>query len=609
MTLFDDNLRALRSTDPVLADRVERGGEDAPVALQKSQTGMPIAIVEMNGQAYALHHPQDPVQHAQELISRAQGIHEAQNLILLGCGLGYTPLLLLQVRSAWQHIYILEPSLSVFRKAQQAFDFSALFQHPAVRFIVGQEPGLVYQGVMGHLMDLMANPVLMMDNPPITAAFPEWAAQARQEIQEAMRLGQSGLHTKFRDGPLTLSNLTHNLEAIFNSPGIKDVGTLCRNVPAIIVAAGPSLIKNIDLLKQAQRHFLIIACDTAYNTLVNRDIIPHLVVTVDPTELNLRHFPAERYGHDSFLLFDPECRPEIVEKFPHRLTYMTDKHPFFNWLDREMGGKGIIPKGGMVSQAGMQAAFYLGCSPVILVGQDLALDLETCTTHADGTALCRKVTFSQEKEDFVEISVPDRQETTLERIFWVEGVNGEKVPTTQNFLVYINMLQEDIRREGVRVIDATEGGAKIAGTVIQTLEETLKREQKEKINLSEIMTELLEKFIHWRPHKTPRIRQNLRTLMQRKRALALQGLKYLEGHPQARLEDLSAQMERSRQQIFSDPVSEYLIEYAAPQELFDFLKLGPANASIEDQRETLRRRFLALLKATEYAEVRLNPIF
>ena len=182
-------------------------------------------------------------------------------------------------------------------------------------------------------------------------------------------MGHSGLLTKFRDGPLTISNLMRNLENIFNAPGISEIGTLCRNIPAIIVAAGPSLSKNIDLLRDAQRNFLIIASDTVYGMLLNHNIVPHFVVTVDPTELNLRHFPAERYGTESFLIFDPESRPEIVDKFTFSLTYMTDKHPFFNWLDQQTGGKGIIRKGGMVSQTALQIAFFLGCSPVILVGR------------------------------------------------------------------------------------------------------------------------------------------------------------------------------------------------------------------------------------------------
>ena len=56
-------------------------------------------------------------------------------------------------------------------------------------------------------------------------------------------------------------------------------------------------------------------------------------------------------------------------------------------------------------------------------------------------------------------------------------------------------------------------------------------------------------------------------------------------------------------------MAEYLLENAAPQELFEFLKLGPANATPEQQRQQLRNRFSALLNAVTHAEQQMQEWF
>ena len=61
-----------------------------------------------------------------------------------------------------------------------------------------------------------------------------------------------------------------------------------RDMPAIVVAAGPSLNKNIDELKRAKGKAFIIAVDTAIKPLLKKGIIPDMFAIVDgkkPIEL------------------------------------------------------------------------------------------------------------------------------------------------------------------------------------------------------------------------------------------------------------------------------------------------------------------------------------
>ncbi|MDP8243592.1 MAG: DUF115 domain-containing protein [Candidatus Hinthialibacter antarcticus] len=602
MDIQQANLNALQQRYPQLAARIQSAEQDAEVALRNTDTAYPTLVVQKHGQWAALHHPQDPVMHAQQFVQSIDGLESARNLMMFGFGLGYAALLVQQVMKEPQRILLLEPSLSVFRAALQTIDLSSLLVDPCVEIVIGGQPCAIRQAVLNHLMDFMANSVIAVEFPPVVGAFAEWAEAAKQEAQDTLRFGQSGLVTKFKDGPLTLRNLLGNLDAITTTPGLSALGESFKNVPAIIIAAGPSLAKNIDQLRGLEQHFLLIAVDTAYELLLKHGVKPHIVVTVDPTELNLRHFKQERYD-DAWLLFDPEARPEIVAKFSKRLTAMTDKHDFFQWLDQQTGGKGVIRKGGMVSQAGLYAASYLGCSPIVLVGQDLALERNDGATHIAETANCRNVGFIEGEKDKADVPNLDGSQVSREPLFWVDGVDGQPVPTVQSFLIYIRMLEEDIRRIPAPVIDATEGGAKISGTKIQTLAKVIEQERKSEMNVPHKLAALGSAPVQKIKHD---VRREIRDRLQQRLQSAKQIAQEVKQQTESDITRAEEQLENARQRLITDVVDDYMIEYAAPKALFEFLKLGPGGASDEVRREHIQRRLQALITAVEEANAILH---
>ena len=329
---------------------------------------------------------------------------------------------------------------------------------------------------------------------------------------------------------------------------------------------------------------------------------------VDPTELNLKHFAESHYGDAPILLYDPESRPELPLRFNRCMTYMTDKHPFFEWLDTECGGKGILKKGSMVSQAGFYAADALGCDPIILVGQDLALSPEGYS-HAHGTALQRTIRFLP--DDTRQADIPhaiDPSRYAREPLYWVEGVDGKPVPTLHNLMVYLRMVESDVQQAHARVIDATEGGAKIRGTVIQALRETLERERRETTSVPQRIQSLAALWTN-RPPGSGSITMTLKNRIEERERLAEEAevaLSKSAGAPPAVLE---RELERFRQRLFSNPAAEYLIEYSAPRELFEFLRLPPANASEAEKLAHLHNQFQCLLNTIKCAARHLNALW
>ena len=246
-----------------------------------------------------------------------------------------------------------------------------------------------------------------------------------------------------------------------------------RNTPAIIVSAGPSLNKNIDVLKQAKGHMIIIAVDTAVRFLLEKDIIPDLTISIDPVK------PAEYYTDDRAkeipCIIDICANPDIVRKQKGRIfllasnQYLTD---LFDLLNKPY--KKNQPGGGSVATVAFALLYDLGIKKIILVGQDLAS--ENGKTHAGTT-----------------------NEGELGELY-VEGIYGSTVRTRSDWYAYLNWFETAIKalneaNEPIRVIDATEGGALIHGTEIMTLQEAINEDVAERGDFQKIdFGKEIEKF-------------------------------------------------------------------------------------------------------------------
>lgn len=234
-----------------------------------------------------------------------------------------------------------------------------------------------------------------------------------------------------------------------------------EGVPAIIVAAGPSLDKNIKELKKAEGRAVLFVVDAALKSVIQEGIVPDFVCTADPKAPE-RFF--ETVGEREFLW----CCCGWSNPFPIR-TYGKKVFYYdtiFPWWDEIVQNelKDEIPmheSGGCVSAEAFQLARYLGFRTIIFVGQDLAF------------------TGGQSHTEGIKGVLGDNEDYIKSRyLIQVEDADGNLLDTDFQMNFYRQWFEKTIRlcKEETFVIDATEGGAKIEGCAILTLEEAIARE-------------------------------------------------------------------------------------------------------------------------------------
>ncbi|EGC6454091.1 motility associated factor glycosyltransferase family protein [Campylobacter jejuni] len=251
-----------------------------------------------------------------------------------------------------------------------------------------------------------------------------------------------------------IEQFVYNLPQMITHPSYKELLSKRKGISdtAIIVSTGPSLTKQLPLLKKYASKATIFCADSSYPILAKHGIKPDYVCMLERTEIT-----AEFFNHD-FGEFDKDIvfvcagvvHPKAIEYLKGKTFIITQKvlaFPYYiNLKDFSYAAVGF-------SVAHMLAylATYLNHKNIIFIGQDLAY-AENGNSHPDDY----QNSASYESQMYEHI---------LTKAY---GGNG-KVETHSIWLLFKNWFENEMipntRKMGITTYNCTEGGARIEGTI------------------------------------------------------------------------------------------------------------------------------------------------
>lgn len=177
------------------------------------------------------------------------------------------------------------------------------------------------------------------------------------------------------------TNSLINLKHFNQSRSINNLIKKFNNSPGILIGAGPSLNKNIDLLNKFKDNFISVAVDTALRTCLTNNYTPDFVFSLDCNKANYNDY----IGIDTTnlrLIYDIVTYPQILDEFKGKKYVSVTGHyyedrieyiEFYYWFKKFIKPEiRYIQTGGSVSHSAFDFLRILGCNPIIIVGQDLA---------------------------------------------------------------------------------------------------------------------------------------------------------------------------------------------------------------------------------------------
>ncbi|EIM1073044.1 motility associated factor glycosyltransferase family protein [Campylobacter coli] len=251
-----------------------------------------------------------------------------------------------------------------------------------------------------------------------------------------------------------IEQFVYNLPQMITHPSYKELLSKRKGISdtAIIVSTGPSLTKQLPLLKKYANKATIFCADSSYPILAKHGIKPDYVCMLERSE-----FTAEFFNHD-FGEFDKDIvficagvvHPKAIEYLKGRNLVITQKVlglPYYiNLKDFSYAAVGFS-----VAHTLSYLATYLSHKNIIFIGQDLAY-AENGNSHPDDYQ--NSANYESQMYEHILTKAYDGKEEVKTHAIWILFKNyfeNEIIPNT------IKM--------GITTYNCTEGGARIEGTI------------------------------------------------------------------------------------------------------------------------------------------------
>jgi len=253
-----------------------------------------------------------------------------------------------------------------------------------------------------------------------------------------------------------LVNLYSNLLSLPQSHFGSDLADKFKDIPAIICGAGPSLEKNIELLKTLKNRALIFAGGSSLNAVNSFGLMPHLGAGIDPNPEQYHRLLTNDTFHLP-LFYRHRIAHKALQLIQGPKLYVSGSMTLASWFEEELGIPRLdVQEGHNVVNFCLEIARILGCNPIIMVGMDLAFT--NVKTYASGIQI---------HPLWLGVSDPYAQESDKEVV-----VVRKDLHTKWEWIVEADWISGyAVSHPEIAIFNATEGGIGFPPVPMITLEE------------------------------------------------------------------------------------------------------------------------------------------
>ena len=411
----------------------------------------------------SLHSRIDPRREAERVVKEALP-RDAEGIVVFGFGLGY------HVEAILSHfprakIWVVEPDPLLFQSALELRGCSELVSHHRVHIFLGTDGSVV-----DHLLhSIEETPFTIYRFRPSVELHGEFYRDLERRLQRVRSRRQVNLYTLARFGKLWVRNLSHNMNLLSRYGGIESLKGKFYSIPALVIAAGPSLDDILPHLPILQAKFLLIAVDTSYSACIRSGVEPDFLVVMDPQYWNTRHLDRA-VQNSSRLVSEPSTHPTIFRKFPGNTYLAGSLFPLGRYLEEKIGKRASLGAGGSVATSAWDFARFLGCNPIVMAGLDLSFPQKR--SHCRGSFFEERIfSFRTRLEPEETHFFRYLQEATP---LLQPSNDGKTVLTDQRMLVYRDWFEiQGKLYQDLRTLTLSRHGLKIEGVEWVPLEAVL----------------------------------------------------------------------------------------------------------------------------------------
>ncbi|WP_082355251.1 motility associated factor glycosyltransferase family protein [Bacillus sp. FJAT-22090] len=383
---------------------------------------------------HSKYNPEKEAIHIAELQFKKDHIH-----ILFGNGLGYISEKLMEKINEKSKLLVVDPLVD------KLTDFEIRNNGVLIKQLTNENFGTY----LGAKLNNYNRNVTIICSPNYDRLFPHEYKELLKIVTNQLNLNIVNENTMRYFAETWQSNYVNNLLSAKMDYSI-NILEKKFNCPVVIASGGPSLTKQIPLLKENIDKIILIAAGSTINTLLSHEIEPDYVISIDGGEKNYEHFQQLNLNK-SHLIYSMTNHHKIRRVFHSGCLFflsnefVNSKNIIEYTLDKKIP---IISGGGSVANYAFSIASYISTGPIALIGQDLAYTSNK--THAVNNRNYKEI---------------DEQYKEERGMFYTKGYNNEDVLTDYAFLSMKDTFERlvNIVKHENAIYNCTEGGVNLEG--------------------------------------------------------------------------------------------------------------------------------------------------
>ncbi|MCW1685706.1 motility associated factor glycosyltransferase family protein [Campylobacter jejuni] len=297
-------------------------------------------------------------------------------------------LLIKNLAKHYKHLFVFESEIELFILALSVLDLSEELCSGKIYLVDIEEERVDIQLLilfdMKDMFEYLSLYEMFVNNVYYKKFYEDVWHKADELCEKNIKVVIRNLNSSLCIGFECYSHLLQNIPSMLESIPFQRILSERKNKfeNAIVVSAGPSLAKQLPLLKAYQDKAVIFCADGALSMLEKEGIIPDYVTNLDFTDLAMKFFQNKENLKQSIIALECATHPNVARslKAENCMIILRNKALYqrFNLNDF-----GYIDTGTHVSHFSYTLALALGFKNIILIGQDLAFD-EKGNSHSKG---------------------------------------------------------------------------------------------------------------------------------------------------------------------------------------------------------------------------------
>lgn len=425
----------------------------------KSETARDGNLTLQSNMKY-IHSRYRPIEEAQRIIEKQINGNE-NGLIFYGLGLGYLPLLWLQNHqrgSTGPYIIIIEPDTFLLKSLLAIKDFSPLLNYHQLIILTQCQPAAILSA-LGHIDSPSLKTII---STPLIQGREDYFKEMDAKISHYIESWEVNLNTHRKFGPIWNRHIFKCINRIIDQKReIYPVSTLFNSldkIPALVIAAGPSLNSQAEAIHQFKKEGILIAVDTAMPFLNANQIEPDFLVTSDTQYYNSRHLDYTDLSNIR-VISELTVHPSLFSRKMKSCFLYSSPIPLYQAIESIYSSFGDLGTGGSVATTAWDFARKCGCSPIITSGLDLGYpDNET---HAKESRFETLILHQNKRllpiDNFNSATIYNDQRVID------KNYRGEALATDARMIVYRNWFRQQIENYPGNYYCSTDSGLKIKG--------------------------------------------------------------------------------------------------------------------------------------------------